>query len=149
MTVVYFGSARAKMRWELPQSWQSEETAELMRLYAVLNGRSVVTSYEYGETEGREPQFYLISADPAEDCITCVSRILKDGRPWYVIEDGSGGLLAEGCSLSILVSHASRYWRLLCGHLVAVASFFGELLTRDSFAADSFELVITSSLALS
>ena len=149
MTVTDFGSARDKMRRKLPQCWQSEETAELMRLYAVLNGRSVVTSYEYGETERREPQFYLISADPAEDCIRCVSRILKDGRPWYVIEDGLGGLLAEGCSLSILVSHASRCWRSLRGHLVAVASFFGELLTRDGFTADSFEIVITSSLALS
>jgi hypothetical protein len=145
MTVVHFGSARDKMRWKLPQCWQSEETAELMRLYAVLNERSVVTSYEYGETERREPQFYLISADPAEDCIRCVSRILKDGRPWYVIEDGFGGLLAEGCSLSILVSHASRCWRSLRSHLVAVVSFFGELLTRDGFAADSFEIVMTSS----
>ena len=51
MTVVHFASARDKMRWKLPQCWQSGETAELMRLYAVLNGRSVVTSYEYGETE--------------------------------------------------------------------------------------------------
>src|SRR5207245_2999295 len=50
----------------------------------------------------REPQFYLLSADPAEDCISCVSRILKGGRPWYVIEDGLGGLLAEGYSLNIL-----------------------------------------------
>ena len=149
MTVVHFGSARDKMRWKLRQCWQSEETAELMRLYAVLNGRSVVTSYEYGETERREPQFYLISADPAEDCIRCVSRILKDGRPWYVIEDGLGGLLAEGCSLSILVSHASRCWRSLRSHLVPVVSFLGELLTRDGFAADSFEVVMTSSLTLS
>ena len=137
MTVVHFALARDKMRRKLPQCWQSEETAELMRLYAVLNGSSVATSYEYGETEGHEPQFYLISADPAEDCIRCVSRILKDGRPWYV--DGLGGLLAEGCSLSILVNHASRCWRSLRGHLVAAASFFGELLTRDGFTADSFD----------
>jgi hypothetical protein len=149
MTVTDFGSARDKMRRKLPQCWQSEEAAELMRLYAVLNGRSVAASYEYGETEGREPQFYLLSADPAEDCISCVSRILKGGRPWYVIEDGLGGLLAEGYSLSILVSHASRCWRSLRSHLAAVALFFGELLTRDDFTADSFELVMTSSLALS
>ena len=149
MTVTDFGSARDRMRRKLPQCWQSEEAAELMRLYAVLNGRSVAASYEYGETEGREPQFYLLSADPAEDCISCVSRILKGGRPWYVIEDGLGGLLAEGYSLSILVSHASRCWRSLRGHLAAVALFFGELFTRDGFTADSFELVMTSSLALS
>jgi hypothetical protein len=139
MTVMHFGAARDKMRWKLPQCWQSEETAELMRLYSVLNGRSVATGYEYGETEGREPQFYLLSADPAQDCY--VSRISKDGRPWYVIEDGLGGLLAEGYSLSILVSHASRCWRLLCGNLVAVASFFGEVLTRDALTTESFELI--------
>jgi len=148
MTVMHFGAARDKMRWKLPQCWHSEEAAELMRLYAVLNRRGVATSYEYGETEGREPQFYLLSADPREDCISCVSRILKAGHSWYVIEDGLGGLLAEGYSLSILVRHARRYWRSLRGHLVAVASFFGELLTRDGFAADSFEIVMTSSLAL-
>jgi hypothetical protein len=141
MTVMHFGAARDKMRWKLPQCWQSEETAELMRLYSVLNGRSVATGYEYGETEGREPQFYLLSADPAQDCISCVSRISKDGRPWYVIEDGLGGLLAEGYSLSILVSHASRCWRSLCGNLVAVASFFGEVLTRDALTTESFELI--------
>ena len=148
MTVKHFGSARDKLRRRLPRCWQSEETAELMRLYAILNERSVRISYEYGETDGREPQFYLLSADLTEDCISCVSRILKGGRPWYVIEDGLGGLLAEGYSLSILVSHVSRCWRSLRCHLVVLALFFGEQLTRDGFAADSFELVMTSSLAL-
>jgi hypothetical protein len=43
--------------------------------------------------------------------------------------------------LSILLSHASRCWRSLCGNLVAVASFFGEVLTRDALTTESFELI--------
>jgi hypothetical protein len=104
---------------------------------------------EYGETERREPQFYILNVGPAPDCIGCVSRISKDGLPWYVIENGLGALLAEGYNLRMLVSYMSRSWRLLHSNLLVIASFFGELLIRDTITGESVEVVLTSFLALS
>jgi hypothetical protein len=46
MTVIHLGAARDKIRWKLPDFWRPEETAELLRLCAVLNGRGVAASYE-------------------------------------------------------------------------------------------------------
>jgi hypothetical protein len=128
--------------------WQPEETTELLRFCSILNGRGFETEYEYGETERHEPQFYLLKADPAQDCISCVSRISNDGRPWYVIEDGSGGLLAEGYNLGILLSDTAGFWRVLRGNLLATVAFIGELLTYDADAGERFGLILTS-LALS
>jgi hypothetical protein len=94
MTVVELLAARRnKLRRRAPGGWQPGEIAELMKLYAVLNDCDVTIGYEFGNTESREPQFYVLAAD--QNCISCVSRISKDSRPWYVVEDGLGGLLAE------------------------------------------------------
>jgi hypothetical protein len=71
---------------KLPHRWEPKEIAVLLRLCVILNGRGVETTYEYGETERHEPQFYIVGADLTQDCVSCISRIFKDGRPWYLIK---------------------------------------------------------------
>jgi hypothetical protein len=134
MTVIPFEAARHRLRPAPPRRWRPDETTELLRLYATLNARGEAADYEYGETERHEPQFYALGADPAQDCLACVSRLSQDGRPWYVIEDGSGGLLAEGSGLGTLVTEVSRCWRACVARLLLIAPLLGRLLAEDDFA---------------
>jgi hypothetical protein len=128
---------------KLPHRWEPKEIAVLLRLCVILNARDVETTYEYGETERREPQFYILSADLAQDCVSCISRISKDGRPWYLIEDGWGSLLAEGASLDALVSSPNRLLELLRGYALTATTFIGGLLSWDP-TKESVEFVLSS-----
>jgi hypothetical protein len=140
MMVVHLEAVRNKQRSEFRHCWHPEETAELMRLYAFLVERSNAEGYESGKTENREPQFYILGPAPTQNCIICVSRISKDGRTWYVIETGSGGLFSGGYSLRTLVTHMSGSWRSLRTKLLVLTSLFsdafliGEPLTEESFS---------------
>jgi hypothetical protein len=149
MTVVHLEAAREKLRSELPHCWQPKETAELMRLYAFLAERSNAKGYEYGETENHEPQFYVLGPDLIHNCVVCVSRISKDGRTWYVIENGVGDLFAEGYKLRTLVTHASGSWRSLRNKLLLLTSFLSDvLLAREALTDKSFSVVLVPWLAL-
>ena len=59
-------------------------------------------TWETGETENGDVQFYLLGPQPEEACELCVSRI---GRK-YILEDGSGRLLFEHQNLDLVVLHA-------------------------------------------
>ena len=139
MTVVDLAAARKQRRSALPRAWQPEEIAELMRLYAELKGGPKGLGYEFGETEQREPQFYILSAGPAEHCLSCVSRLSRNGRPWYVIEDGSGGLLTEGDCLGILINRTARLNPLTHYSLLFVTPILGQLVAKGVFSTESLE----------
>ncbi len=96
MTVVPFVPRREADPWRL------DELVELDRLMRLLAGRTGVRSWETGVTERGEPQFYVIGPD--QRCVTCVSRL----GAVYVLEDGSGRVLAEDRCLRELVKGASR-----------------------------------------
>ena len=98
MTVVPFVSRREADPWRL------DELVELDRLMRLLAGRTGARSWETGVTERGEPQFYVIGPDPEQRCVTCVSRL----GAVYVLEDGSGRVLAEDRCLRELVKGASR-----------------------------------------
>jgi hypothetical protein len=59
-------------------------------------------TWETGETENGDVQFYLLGPQPEQACELCVSRI---GRR-YILEDGSGRLLFEHRNLDLVVLHA-------------------------------------------
>jgi hypothetical protein len=139
MTVVDLAAARKLRRSALPGAWQPEEIAELMRLYAELKRGTEGLGYEYGETEQCEPQFYILSAGPAEHCLSCVSRLSRDGRAWYVIQDGSGGLLTEGDCLGILINRTVRLNPLTHYSLLFVTPILGQLVAKGVFSAESLE----------
>ena len=148
MTVVDLAAARQQRRSALPRDWQPEEIAELMRLYAELKGGPKELGYEYGETEQCEPQFYILSAGPAERCLSCVSRLSTDGRPWYVIEDGSGGLLTEGDCLDILINRTAKLNLLAHYSLLFVTPILGQLVAKGVFSTESLEAVTDLCLML-
>ncbi|MEJ0094710.1 MAG: hypothetical protein WDN46_15150 [Methylocella sp.] len=107
MTVVDF------RREAIPKSqneWRHGEIAELMRLCLKVTG-GAADAYAYGETERLDPQFYMITSDPALPSIICVSRISNYGRSWYVVENGRGSLLGEGGDLATLVDDVTGQTR--------------------------------------
>jgi hypothetical protein len=64
--------------------WTSDETEELTRLYRAKRDRGGGASFAYGETDDRDPQFYVLSTSDAEPCTACVSRFVRDSRRWLV-----------------------------------------------------------------
>jgi hypothetical protein len=148
VTVVHLAAVRKQRQSALSHFWQPEEIAELMRLYASLKRGGKGADYEYGETERHEPQFYVLNADLAQPCLSCVSRISKDSRPWYVVEDGSGGLLAEGDCLGVIVNQAVRLDRSVSCGLPIVTPILGYLLESDVFSAENLDVVMDLCLAL-
>jgi hypothetical protein len=148
MTVVHLEAAREKLRSELPHCWQPKETAELMRLYAVLVEVSNAKGCEYGETENQEPQFYVLGPALTQNCMICASRISKEGRAWYVIEDGVGGLFAAGYRLRTLVTYTIGFSRSLRNKLLLLTSFLSDvLLAGEALADESFSVVLVPWLA--
>ena len=93
---------------------------ELNTLVAALNiavapddGRG----WETGVTEAGDAQFYLLGPLPDQACELCLSRI---GRR-YILEDGSGRLLFEHESLTLVALHAKTAIRATRWPLVARA----------------------------
>jgi hypothetical protein len=85
-----------------PAVWTEAElnaiVAGLHSALAPAGGRT----WETGETENGDVQFYLLGPQPEAACELCVSRI---GRR-YILEDGSGRLLFEHQNLDLVVLHA-------------------------------------------
>ena len=79
--------------------------AELNTIVAGLHSALAPASgrtWETGETESGDVQFYLLGPRPEEACELCVSRV---GRR-YILEDGTGRLLFEHQKLELVVLHA-------------------------------------------
>jgi hypothetical protein len=87
-------------------AWRPAETAELLRLYAALSGQARAAGFEYGETEFGDPQFYIFGRRGDCSCIVFVSRLAVDGEPRYVVQDGTGRVVAESSSLAAAVDRA-------------------------------------------
>jgi hypothetical protein len=83
--------------------WNDDELAALRRLTRLLSRRRGAQSWHMGATEAGEPQFYLVGPDPDQPCVACVSRVGSG----YVLEDGTGHVLAEEGRVADLVDRAS------------------------------------------
>lgn len=90
------------------RSWSHDEMQQLLALSASLAARGLTAAsgatWDIGTTEGGDPQFYQLGATADAPCAFCISRI---GR-LYVLEDGNGGVVAEGAQLRPLIERASR-----------------------------------------
>ncbi len=86
-----------------PNGWRRGEITELTRLHLKVTCGAAADACAYGETEHLDPQFYVLTSDPALPSIICVSRITRCGRSWYVVENGRGSLLGEGGNLATLI----------------------------------------------
>jgi hypothetical protein len=128
VTVVQLEAARRQLR---PSCWRRDEKTELMRLYAAVMRQCGAADFEFGVTDRCEPQFYILDDNPSAACLTCISRLSKDSKPWYVIEDGSGGLLSEGPGLRSLVERASQ-WRGWGGSLLLALAAQLEFVSSET-----------------
>lgn len=99
-SVVSFSAAiarRARPRADRGR-WSTAEIAELMRLFgACRRERAGAATFETGETETGDPQFYIIGTGPDFPCIAFASRIGESGGGVrYVVQDANGEVVAEG-----------------------------------------------------
>ena len=131
MNVVFLDRARSRKRLVRSNAWTPAETEELARLYRAKRDLGGAAGFAYGETDHRDPQFYVLSSADAEPCTACVSRLIRDGRRWYVIEDGRGNVQIEGGCLRLLVGRLCGYWSSMRHTLAAALAVIGEQFACD------------------
>jgi hypothetical protein len=123
-------------------AWSPEETEVLTGLYRAKRELSGAAGFAYGETDRHDPQFYVLGGDEAKPCKTCVSRLVRNGRCWYVIEDGEGVIQAEGDNLRQLIKrvcglrHSARY------SLTAVLALTGQQWTNDGVFLENLATIV-------
>jgi len=147
MNVVLLDCVRIKKRLARSNAWTPDETEELTRLYRAKRDLGGAAGFAYGETDHREPQFYILSSTDAEPCTASVSRLIRDGRRWYVIEDGQGNVQTEGGCLRTLVGRLCGYWSSMRHTMAAVLALFGEQFACDGPLPTSLA-VITDCLSV-
>ena len=121
MNVVFLDVVRRKERAATPNAWSPAEMGELTRLYHAKHEHGGAAGFAYGETDQRDPQFYVLNSTDAELCTACVSRLIRHSRHWLVIEDGRGNIqvrvvayAACGASVRTLVFDAAYIGRCPC-----------------------------------
>jgi hypothetical protein len=110
MNVIAFPQRRQEFlsTAERRRSWSHDELQQLLALSASLASRSDTVgggaTWDVGTTEDGDPQFYQLGTTLEAPCAFCISRI----GCLYVLEDGNGGVIAEGGQLRPLIEKASR-----------------------------------------
>jgi hypothetical protein len=113
MTVVPFCGSRQSE----PGMWSPSELTQIAASFAPGLQTGEAESWDVGATEAGDPQLYLVGPPPDHDCILCVSRL----GSLYVLEDGTGRVLAEHNSLLALAESIQRALR--GGHARLVTRF--------------------------
>jgi hypothetical protein len=98
--------------------WHADEMSQLLSIYAAHEAQGEASDWDTGETERKDPQFYILSGQPGLDCVISITRIGHE----YVLEDGHGYVVAEDSSLSVI---ADRAVRMTCG--VRKSSFLAQI----------------------
>jgi hypothetical protein len=131
MNVVFLDAARRKERAATLNAWSPAEMGELTRLYHVKREHGDAAGFAYGETDQRDPQFFVLNSTDAESCTASVSRLIRDSRRWYVIEDGQGNVQIEGSCLRTLVTRLCGYWSSMRHTLAAALAMIGQQYASD------------------
>jgi hypothetical protein len=131
MNVVVLDVARRKVQAATLNAWSPAEMGELTRLYHAKREHGGAAGFAYGETDQRDPQFYVLNSTDAESCTACVSRLIRDSRRWYVIEDGEGKVQVEGGCLRTLVGRLCGYWSSMRHTLAAALTLVGQQYASD------------------
>jgi hypothetical protein len=104
MNVVQFPLKPAN---ETALGWQGAEVQRLMSASAAYLANGQGSTWEFGETERGDPQFYLLGPGPEQECVLSISRL---GR-LYVLEDGNGHVIFEHDNLMLLAEQAATALR--------------------------------------
>ena len=142
MNVVFLDRARSGKRPVTSNAWTPAETEELTRLYRAKRDLGGAAGFAYGETDHRDPQFYVLGSTDAEPCTACVSRLIRDDSRWYVIEDGRGNVQIEGGCLRVLVGRLCGYWSSARHTLAAVLALIGEQLACDAPFSENLVAIV-------
>jgi hypothetical protein len=84
--------------------WTACELERLVHVYEAHAAKGEASGWDVGATELDDPQFYVLGPGPDCDCLIAISRV---GRI-YVLETGTGRVLAESPSLEAVAATAER-----------------------------------------
>lgn len=110
--------------------WQHAELQQLIGVFAAHSATGTAEDWTTGETERADPQFYLLGQLPDHDCVLTISRV---GRT-YVLEDGTGGVIAEDRSLRRVTSRAVALARRS-----AIANLYSRVIVGWYALRETFE----------
>jgi hypothetical protein len=142
MKVVFLDYARSSRRPARSAPWTSDETEELARLYRAKRDHGHAVGFAFGETEFHDPQFYVLNSNGADPCTVCASRLVRNRRRWYVIEDGQGNVQLEGGCLRTLVGRLCGYWSSVRQTLATALALLGEQFACDWPVSDSLLAIV-------
>ena len=86
-------------------TWQSCELEMMQRTFAAELATGEASEWQTASTDSGDPQFYLLSPQPEQECMLSVSRL---GR-LYILEDGAGRVLFEHVKLDMLALQAKSF----------------------------------------
>jgi hypothetical protein len=112
MTVVAF---TPRARNEHCNGWRPIELTRIVDAISAEVASHKIAGWDVGTTEAGDPQFYVLTALPDNDCVLCISRL----GATYVLEDGSGRVLCERDDLAPIMQAAKKQLRR--GHFGIVA----------------------------
>jgi hypothetical protein len=96
-------------------AWDDAEISQIVAAVHAEGAGRRVGNWDVGATDAGDPQFYLLTPPPENDCVLCISRLGST----YVLEDGRGMILREHNSLAVLASDLKNYLRKRRRGLVA------------------------------
>lgn len=131
MSVIFLDEARALRRMPRSKQWTSSEMAELTHLYRAKREHDGAIDFAIGTTDFEDPQFYVLSGVIDQPCNVCVSRLMKNGRSWYVAEDGSGHIEEEGACLRTLIVQITKRSLKRWHALIPILAYFAQQFLSD------------------
>jgi hypothetical protein len=99
-------------------AWQPAELDQIVKALMPQRCDASAGRWDVGVTEMGDPQFYLLSPPPHDECMLCISRL----GPIYVLEDGAGQVLFEHNSLVVLAEQARSILQKKKAQIVARAT---------------------------
>lgn len=87
--------------------WLNTELAHIVDAVRTGSSGRRIGNWDVGVTEAGDPQFYLLTPPPENDCVLCISRVGST----YVLEDGCGRIVSEHNSLTVLATELAAYLR--------------------------------------
>jgi hypothetical protein len=104
MTVVAF---TPRARNESCNGWRPLELTQIVDSISAEVASRKIAGWDVGTTEAGDPQFYVLTALPDNDCVLCISRL----GATYVLEDGRGSVLCERDDLAPIMEAAKKQLR--------------------------------------
>lgn len=105
MTVVEF---TPRVRYDRHCSgWRPVELTRIVDAIGPEVASRNVAGWDVDTTEEGDPQFYVLTGPPENDCVLCISRI----GTTYVLEDGQGRILCERDDLKLVTEAAKKHLR--------------------------------------